>query len=83
MNGETVMLSDNEVTCHIIGPGRLLGLEGSNNTDMTDYTDNAHRVYHGRMIAYIQATGGSEEKIQIQFTSPWLESADVVITLQK
>lgn len=83
MNGETVMLSDNEVTCHIIGPGRLLGLEGSNNTDMTDYTDNAHRVYHGRMIAYIQATGGSEEKIQIQFTSPWLESADVVITQQK
>jgi hypothetical protein len=50
---------------------------------MTDYTDNAHRVYHGRMIAYIQATGGSEEKIQIQFTSPWLESADVVITQQK
>ncbi|MCU6167613.1 DUF4982 domain-containing protein, partial [Enterobacter roggenkampii] len=45
-NGVPVMLSDNEVTCRIIGPAKLLGLEASNNEDMSDYTDNRHRVFH-------------------------------------
>lgn len=71
-NNVPVMLSDNEVTCRIAGPGRLLGLEASNNSDMTDYTDNVHRVFHGRILAYIELTGEPGE-IQIQFTSPWLQ----------
>lgn len=74
-NGVPVMLSDNEVTCHISGPARLLGLEASNNTDMSDYTDGRHRVYHGRVMAYVQATG--EGDIKISFTSPWLEPVEI------
>ncbi len=74
-NGVPVMLSDNEVTCHISGPARLLGLEASNNTDMSDYTDNRHRVYHGRLMAYVQATGAGD--VKISFTSPWLEPAEI------
>lgn len=49
--GVPVMLSDDKVSCQIIGDARLLGLEASNNSDMSDYTDNKHRVFHGRMIA--------------------------------
>lgn len=80
-NGVPVMLSDNEVTCRIVGPGKLLGLEAGNNEDMSDYTDNKHRVFHGHILAYIQATG-QEEKIRIQFTSPWLESTEISIDVK-
>jgi hypothetical protein len=71
-----VFLSDDEITCTIEGPARLLGLEASNNSDMSNYRDNVHRAYHGRMIAYIQATGETGD-ITIRFTSPWLEPAEM------
>lgn len=80
-NGVPVMLSDNEVTCRIIGPGKLLGLEAGNNEDMSDYTDNRQRVFHGHILAYIQATG-QEGEIKIQFTSPWINSADILINAE-
>ncbi|MDL2208198.1 DUF4982 domain-containing protein [Parabacteroides sp. OttesenSCG-928-O15] len=76
--GIPVVLSDNEVTCRVEGPAKLLGLEAGNNSDMTDYTDNAHRVYQGRLLAYIQPTGEAGT-IKVRFTSPWLKPAEVVI----
>jgi len=76
--GVPVMISDNEVTCDIAGPAKLLGLEASNNEDMTDYTDNKHRVFHGKILAYIQATG-DEGPIAVRFTSPWLKSIETLI----
>jgi hypothetical protein len=78
-DGHPVFLSDNEVTCQVTGPAKLLGLEASNNSDMSDYTDNKHRVYHGRILAYIQSTGESNEKINVSFSSPWLESTELTI----
>ena len=36
--GTIVKLGDNDVTCQIEGPARLLGLEGSNNGDMMIFT---------------------------------------------
>lgn len=80
-NGIPVMLSDNEVTCRIIGPAKLLGLEASNNEDMSDYTDNKHRVFHGHILAYIQSTGEQGE-IKVQFTSPWLKSVEETIQVK-
>lgn len=80
-NGIPVMLSDNEVTCHISGPANLLGLEASNNSDMSDYTDNRHRVFHGRLLAYVQATG-AEGEVHVHFTAPWLQSAECVINIK-
>lgn len=77
-DGRPVMLSDDEVTCKITGPGRLLGLEASNNSDMSDYTDNVHRVFHGRILAYVQSTGETGP-ITVEFTSPWLESAQITL----
>lgn len=76
--GVVVKLGDNEITCTIEGPARLLGLEGSNNSDMSDYTDNRHRAYHGRLLAYIQSTG-EEGQIRVRFTSPLLKGAETVI----
>lgn len=76
--GLPVMLSEDEVTCIVDGPGKLLGLEASNNSDMGDYSDNVQRVYHGRLIAYIQSTGNSG-KINLKFSSPWMKEAKLAI----
>ncbi|GHV09860.1 beta-galactosidase [Bacteroidia bacterium] len=80
-NGVPVVLSDNEVTCRVTGSAKLLGLEASNNADMGDYTDNKQRVYHGRLLAYIQATGGDEE-IKVTFSSPWLKTVETTIDIK-
>ena len=79
--GTVVKLSDNDITCRIEGPARLLGLEGSNNSDMSDYTDNHHRVFRGRLLAYIQTTG-EKGTIRVSFSSPLLKGAEVVLTAE-
>lgn len=76
--GNIVKLGDNEISCRITGPAELLGLEGSNNSDMSDYTDNRHRAYHGRLLAYIKSTGESGP-VKIEFKSPLLKGATVTI----
>lgn len=80
--GIPVMLSDNEITCDISNSGELLGLEGSNNADMSDYTDNKHRVFHGRMIAFIKSKNNNTDDINVRFTSPWLRSAETTIRVK-
>lgn len=75
-NGVPVMLSEDEITCTIEGPGELLGLEASNNSDMGDYTDNEQRAYHGRLLAYVRTTG-DVGMLQIKFAAPWLKEAVV------
>ena len=76
--GNPVSLADNEITCQIIGPARLLGLEAGNQQDMSDYTDNKQQAFHGRLLAFIQATG-NEGDIRIRFSSPWLKPVEAVI----
>lgn len=77
-DGVPVVLADDEVICTIDGPAMLLGLEASNNSDMSDYTDNQHRVYHGRILAYIKGTGESGA-ITVKFESGNLDPANVVL----
>ena len=76
--GIPVVLSEDEVTCTIDGPAMILGLEASNNTDMGDYSDNKQRVYHGRLLAYVQSTG-KPGKVNLTFTAPWLKETKVTI----
>ncbi len=78
--GVPVMISDDEVSCTVDGPAELLGLEASNNTDMGNYGDNVQRVYHGRLLAYIQATGKTGT-INLKFTAPWLKMASLSINV--
>lgn len=80
-NNVPVELADNEVTCQISGAAKLLGLEGSNNSDMGDYTDNKQRVFHGKLLAYIQATG-NEGHVNVRFSSPLLKSVEVNIEVK-
>lgn len=78
-NGNVVRLADNNITCRIEGPARLLGLEGSDNTDMGNYRDNKQRVYNGRLLAYIANASRSGE-VKIHLTSPLLK--DCVISYE-
>ncbi len=78
--GIPVTISDDEITCQIQGDARLMGLEASNNEDMTDYTDNKQRVFHGRLIAYIKANQ-SAGKFQVKFSGQWLKLAETQITV--
>ena len=76
--GVVVKLGDNDITCTIEGPAHLLGLEGSDNSDMSDYTDNRHRAFHGRLLTYIQTTG-EKGQIRVKFTSPLLQGTEIVL----
>ena len=80
-NGTIVKLGDNEITYEIEGPARLLGLEGSSNTDMTDYTDNRQRAYQGRLLAYVQTTG-EKGQARVKFTSPLLQGTEIVLSVE-
>ena len=80
-NGLPVIISDDEITCEIQGPVRLLGLEASNNSDMGNYRDNTQRAFHGRLLAYIQTTGTTGEAT-LRFTAPWLKPAEIKLRIE-
>lgn len=77
-NGLPVRLADNEITCRVEGPARLLGLENGDNGDMSEHRDNRQRVWNGRLLAYIQTTGEAGE-IRVKLTSPLLQKTEVVL----
>ncbi|HEU5079129.1 MAG TPA: glycoside hydrolase family 2 TIM barrel-domain containing protein [Opitutaceae bacterium] len=77
-HGVPVLTADRDVTCAITGPARLLGLEASNNRDVSDYTDSVQSTYHGRLVAYIQATAVGD--VQLRFSAK--DIADATTTLK-
>lgn len=79
-NDVLVKLADNNIHCQIQGPGKLLGLEGSDNTDMGNYRDNQQRVHNGQLLAYIKTTGNGE--IKVRFSSALLKGTEVIIKTQ-
>jgi hypothetical protein len=52
-------------------------MEAGDNTDMGNYRDNRQRVFMGRMIAYVEATG--EGEINVSFSSSWLKTETIKI----
>lgn len=81
-NGVTVPFGDNEIRCVVEGNGKLLGLEGSNNTDMTNYNDNIHRAFRGRLLAFVEASD-DEGEITVKFSSPLLKSGEIKIKISE
>ena len=45
---------------------------------MSDYTDNRQRAYHGRLLAYIESTGG-EGPVKVSFSSPLLKGTQIIL----
>jgi beta-galactosidase len=79
-HGVPVLLSEDEITFESSRNIRLLGMEGGNNSDMTSYTDNRHRVFRGRMIIYFKAINRSEQEGKIVLKSDWLKSKEIKVT---
>lgn len=73
-NGNPVTLAENEITCKISGNVEYLGMEAGNNRDVTNYKSSARKVFHGRLLCYIESQNKKGKAI-IQFTSPGLLSA--------
>ncbi len=76
-DGNLVPLADNDITCHIDGTSRLLGLENGDISDTSNKTDRHERAHAGRLLAYI--TPGTAT---IRFTSPLLRPAEVSVPPQ-
>ncbi|WP_346238321.1 glycoside hydrolase family 2 TIM barrel-domain containing protein [Niabella insulamsoli] len=73
--GRPVLDAENEITCTVEAPGRLLGLENANNKDMGDYTDNKQAVFKGRLLAYVKMSG--LQTATVRFISPGLQPAAI------
>jgi hypothetical protein len=72
--GNIVYNADNEITCEISGPARLLGMEDSNPANTEDYKDYRQHAYHGKLLVFIQALNESG-KISVKLSSPGLIDA--------
>jgi len=75
-NGTPVFLSDNEISCKINGPAKLLGIENGDMADMVSHKTNKLRVYHGRLVAYVECIG-NKGNVDIEFTSNWIKPAQI------
>jgi hypothetical protein len=79
-DGNQVNLADNEITCRITGPGRLLGMENASVFHSVTMGDNVRRCKNGTLLVYIQATADAGE-IVATFESPFLGKARQVIRI--
>jgi hypothetical protein len=80
--GNTVYSADNEITCKIDGPVRLLGLEDSNPSNTENYKDNKQHTYHGKLLIYVQALD-SNGKATVVLTSPGLAGTQIILDVVK
>jgi beta-galactosidase len=74
--GNTVYSAENEITCEVTGPVRILGMEDSNPRNIEDYKDNKQKAYHGKMLIYIQSLD-KQGKAVIKLSSPGLQGTTV------
>ena len=81
-NGYIVYNAANEVTCEIIGPARLIGIEDSNPMNTEDYKDNKQKAFHGKLLIYIQSLDQPGE-ITVSLSSPGLKGTSVFCFLRQ
>lgn len=76
--GTRVRLADDAVACTVEGPARLLGLENSDNSDMSAPSDTVRRLHRGRLLAYVETTGEAGD-IRVKFAAPHLEGCEITL----
>ncbi len=81
-DGNQVYPADNEISCTITGPGKLLGMENASNYHSVNMNDHVRRCKNGQLLVYIQATEDTGEIIAT-FESPFLEKKMQVIQIGK
>ena len=71
--GTLVKLADNMISCQVEGPARLLGLENSDNSDMSHPKARQRRAHQGALVGYVQRVG--TEPVKVTFSAPLLGEA--------
>ncbi|MCR5279445.1 MAG: DUF4982 domain-containing protein [Lachnospiraceae bacterium] len=74
--GNFVANARNRVKVTLEGPGILMGVDNGDSTDFDEYKGNSRRLFSGRMLAIIAATG--EGEIRVKFESEGLTGAEVI-----
>ncbi len=80
--GNTVYTADNEITCEISEPVRLLGMEDSNPSNVEDYKDNKQHAFHGKLLIYLQSLDKTGT-VTIKLSSPGIQGATVELNVVK
>jgi beta-galactosidase len=80
--GYTVYNAENEITCTLSGPVRIIGMEDANPGNTEDYKDNKQKAFHGKLLVYLQSLDKTE-KGTITLSSPGLKGTVVNIDLIK
>jgi beta-galactosidase len=78
--GNTVYSANNEITCDVSGPVRLLGMEDANPINIEDYKDNKQKAFHGKLLIYVQSLDKPGKAI-IKLSSPGLDGAAVELNV--
>jgi len=74
--GNAIYTAENEITCEITGPVKLLGMEDSNPSNIEDYKDNRQHAFHGKLLIYLQSADKSGH-ITVRLSSDGLQGATV------
>jgi beta-galactosidase len=77
-SGNNVYSAENEITCEVTGPVRILGMEDSNPKNIENYKDNKQHTFHGKLLIYLQSLD-KPGKAVIKLSSPGLKPAVVEI----
>lgn len=73
-DGTEVSNAQNRVSVTVTGPGRLVGLDNGDSSDLDSYKASSRRLFGGKLLAIIQTTD-AEGEIVVTATSNGLESA--------
>ncbi len=74
-DGDIVKTARNDITCDIGGNAVLLGMEASNNSDMSDYTDNHHQANRGTILVYVKKM--DDKSVTVRFSADGLKPASI------
>jgi hypothetical protein len=80
--GNTVYSAENEITCSLSGPIKLLGMEDSNPRNTDDYKDNKQKAYHGKLLIYIQSVDKPGKGL-VTISSPGLKGTSIELNVIK
>ena len=70
--------ADNGITFEVQGPGKLIGVDNGDMSNMEDYKGGKKQAFRGICLAIVQSTGGAGQ-IRLTAASPGLKTGSVVI----
>jgi hypothetical protein len=73
-NGVRVEDAQDEITCAVNGPARLIGMESGNAQSHEDYESNRRKAFRGRVLLYIQS-GKEPGEVEVSVSAEGLPPA--------